>query len=218
MADLEEFLVAVHQRSLQRGNLTETQAAYLWGAVFDSVKNHPWYKLHRLATADGRYGTGYECKFTANEISSLCNTIRIVQHNDGWVDFYFGIGFKPDTTATTLQLTPTTYTISDILNTVISFDANGVPAVLRLYSDQNPSIVFAHETGTGFSPHVRAYFPPGTLTIEKMQTGTADPVQPQENAYHPNENIGQQQSAYPPPENTGTGYGVQDNVGGDGGN
>ena len=239
---MEELLAEDTQNNQLYGWATESELEE-WSEDEGTkqLRKKPLYKLHRLARTNGTYPKRYDvlCNQSAENTSgqsisltSTTNGLRFICYPNGLVRILRLQEIAPASSLSKVWFTPQNYTIKCreprslqytypygvddvvILARLLLFpDTDGTASISISYSSLGTFPARLAADSEGFS----AYFPPGTLTIEPMQTGTADQQQPQENAYHQNE-VWQQQHGVPPPENTGTGYGVQDNVGGDGGN
>ena len=170
----------------------------------------PWFKLYRLSTASRNLGKYSEVPFTLKFYSisgdeiSVQNSGAIVivsEKPDGTSEFDIFVSFTQVSGLNRIEFVPTTCRIWCpvwwSMPNVARVGPCTIPTVFELGMSQNenPRLVF----GTNFptsaaSIHLRiSGFPRGDqLTIEKMQTGTAD-QQAQNNYYNPG-------MAFPVPE------------------
>ena len=185
---MEEFLRSIDRLEMTDGKLTETQVVAKGG---HAVVSDPWYKLHRLATADGRYPKRYSWESTTTEGDAKLSA-DFVQFADGTADIHLHIVFNTATTVSQLLFPYTDYVFTDVCERRFLFFYNSIPAS-GVFKADNLWIQFTKATASNWNGYVRTHFPPGTLTIEPMQTGTVDGQQEQNNYYNPG-------MAFPVPE------------------
>ena len=136
---------------------------------FQEIRKRPHCKLHRLATADGRYGTKYKLFYAS---STVTVGLSLSQYESGDVDIILHFHDKSgevsgpcvlDATRDPMLKTGPVYGAYDYFATPIPFLVASTPfegARLRLY--------FASSCDSSFGTRLRAHFPPGTFEVKEV--------------------------------------------------
>ena len=160
---LEQFLndVDTFEAGYHKIYESEIGTEFLIAEAVTTFKQSPWYKLHRLATADGRYGTRYDFSCTGS------NNLMIAQHADGKTIIHIEWA-TPDGATTVIPITPTPCVV-DRAVIPIPFLADTIPATLTF--DNGKAIIRLATNCTSKGDYwIRTWIPPDALYIETQSS------------------------------------------------
>ena len=141
---------------------------------FQEIRKRPHCKLHRLATADGRYGTKYKL-FYAND--DVIVHLTLSQYESGDVDIMLHFHVKSgevsgpcvlDAIRDPMLKSGPVYGVYDYSQTPIPFLVASTPASLT-FEGASLRLYFASSWSGDFGARLRAHFPPGTFEVKKVE-------------------------------------------------
>ena len=140
---------------------------------FLEIRKRPHFKLHRLATADGRYGTRYELYYASTMVTVH---LRLSQYESGDVDIMLDFGLPSAAVSGACALVAIrdpmlksgpVYGADDYSKTPIPFLVGSIPATLT-FGGAYLHLYFASPCSSSFRTRLRAHFPPGTFEVKKL--------------------------------------------------
>ena len=166
MASAEErWEQTVDGLDIERGKQTELELDPESDGDFQEIRKRPHFKLHRLATADGRYGTRYKLYVTVH--------LRLSVHESGNVDIGLDCGLPSAAVSgnCVLDAIPDkgpVYGVYDYSKTPIPFLVGSIPASLT-FEGAKLRLNFASSCSSSFGTRLRAHFPPGTFEVKEVE-------------------------------------------------
>ena len=142
-------------------------------AEFQEIRRRPHCKLHRLATADGRYGTKYKLFYAS---STVTVSLTLSQYESGDVDIMLHFHVKSgevsglcvlDAIRDPMLKSGQVYGADDYSKTPIPFLVASTPATLT-FGGAYLHLYFASSCSSSFEARLRAHFPPGTFEVKKL--------------------------------------------------
>ena len=157
---------------IERGKQTELELDNSDGD-FQEIRKRPHFKLHRLATADGRYGTRYELYYANDDVIVH---LTLSQYESGDVDIMLHFHDKSgevsgpcvlDAIRDPMLKSGPVYGADDYSKTPIPFLVGSIPATLT-FGGAYLHLYFASPCSSSFRTRLRAHFPPGTFEVKKL--------------------------------------------------
>ena len=164
---------AVDEWDIERGKQTESELDDYGNKEFQEIRRSPHCKLHRLATADGRYGTRYELYY-AND--NVIVHLTLSQYESGNVDIILHFHDKSgevsgpcvlDAIRDPMLKSGAVYGVYDYFATPIPFLVASTPASLT-FEGAYLHLYFASSCSSSFGTRLRAHFPPGTFEVKEV--------------------------------------------------